>query len=240
MRKSLLTVFASTWGFVLAAVVLDPAKHFIGDQIKHAHLLDILWVRMIAHPGELGLGFIIMGLVTVWAWLGERVSSRRAALPEFDSIRLFSRNSPQDIESWKEVRDGVEFRRNYELAADPVFDITVKNTSSNPLMLYRVGIRILQRIQGKGGTLGYSTPVKVQAEHRIRCPQEWKRTWGRIDEKRWEDIAPIQMKKGDYPFRFTLMLENFCDRDNASSCEVRFYLVTGNGTTESKSIWLSQ
>ena len=163
-----------------------------------------------------------------------------AALLEFTMIRL-SRTQPQNDESWNEIGD-CEFRRNYELAADPVFDITVKNKAGDGLFVYRVGIRILQRIAGQGGTMGYSQPVRVQSEFRIRCPQEWKQKWGVINEQRSTDfINPIEMKKGDAPFRFTLMLENFCDEDSASSCEVRFYLVTNNGTVvESRSIWLSQ
>lgn len=163
----------------------------------------------------------------------------RAALPEFTMIRL-SRNQPQGSESWNEIRDG-EFRRNYELAADPVFDIMVENKSSKTIVFHRLGIRILQRIAGTGGTMGYAQPVNVQSEFRVHCPQEWKRTWGVIDDRSWtEFVAPIEMKKGTSPFRFSLMLENFCDIDSASSCEVRFYLVTGNGTAESRSIWLSQ
>jgi hypothetical protein len=102
----------------------------------------------------------------------------RTALLEFTVIRL-SRDQPQGSESWNEIGDG-EFRRNYELAADPVFDISVKNKSSDALVAYRVGIRILQRIAGigGGGTMGCSQPVKVQSEFRVRCPQEWKRKRG--------------------------------------------------------------
>src|SRR5262249_10203376 len=70
MRKSLLTVLVSFWGFLLAAVFVEPAKHFIDDQIKQAHLLDRPWALIKANPGGLGLGFIILGLLTVWAWLG--------------------------------------------------------------------------------------------------------------------------------------------------------------------------
>jgi hypothetical protein len=160
----------------------------------------------------------------------------RAALPQFTMIRL-SPNQP----SWKEIRDGEQFHRNYELAADPVFEITVQNKSSDPVMVYRVGIRILQRKPGIGGIMGESQLVKVQSEFRVHCPQEWKRAEGVIDDRSWtEFVSPIQMKKGDDPFLFTLMLENFCDIDSASSCEVRFYLLTDNGTAESRSIWLSQ
>jgi TIR domain len=160
----------------------------------------------------------------------------QSAPPQFTMIRL-SPNQP----SWDESRNGKEFHRKYELAADPVFEITVQNKSSDPIMVYRVGIRILQRKPGIGCIGGESQPVKVQSEFRVHCPQEWKRTEGVIDARSWSEfVAPIQMRKGDDPFLFTLMLENFCDIDNASSCEVRFYLVTDNGTAESRSIWLSQ
>jgi len=163
-----------------------------------------------------------------------------AALLKFEMIRLFSGNQPQESKAWTEIRND-EFRRNYELGADPVFEITVANQGSKTILVYRVGIRVLQRIAGTGGCMGYPQPVPVQAEFRVRCPQEWKQTWGIIDKTEWTDfVAPIEMKKGDSAYNFTLVLENFCDPDSSSSCEVRFYLVTGNGTAESRSIWLSQ
>lgn len=200
-----------------------------GDAVALHGLIDVFH-----SGGDLNLTFVSEALNS-----SEPIRTR-VALPEFTMIRLFSRNQPQDNASWNEIRDG-EFQRNDELAADPVFDIMVENKTSNTLVLYRVGIRILQRKEGTGGTKGYPQPVEVQSEFRVPCPQEWKRTWGVIDDRRWtEFVAPIEMKKGGSPFRFTLMLENFCDPDSASSCEVKFYLVTGNGTAESRSIWLSQ
>jgi TIR domain len=158
---------------------------------------------------------------------------------EFTMIRLFSGNQRQGSESWKEVDDG-KFERQYEFAADPVFDVMVKNKSR--ITLTRVGIRILQRMPGKGGIFGYGQSVEVQSEFRVLCPQEWKQTWGPIDDKiRWTDFAaPIEMKEGDSPFRFTLMLKDFCDIDSASCSEVKFYLLTDEGTAESRSNWLSQ
>jgi hypothetical protein len=158
----------------------------------------------------------------------------RPAPFQFTMIRL-----NRECESWKEI--GGEFRRDFAFAADPVFDIMVRNKSSDTLVLYRVGVHILQRIAGSGGTMGYGQPVRVQSEFRVRCPQEWKQTWGVIDDRRCAEFDdPVEMKKGDAPFRFTLALENFCDEDNASSCEVRFYLETDNGPADSQSIWLSQ
>jgi hypothetical protein len=155
-------------------------------------------------------------------------------------IRLFSRNQPQGSQSWNEVPDG-EFRRNCEFAADPVFDVMVENKSSSTLVFYRVGIRILQREAMTGSTMGCAQPVGVQSEFSVHCPGRWKQSWGVIDDRTWAEFAaPIEMKKGDSPFRFTLMLENFCDIDSASSSEVRFYLETGNGRAEAWSIWLSQ
>jgi Domain of unknown function (DUF4062)/TIR domain len=168
------------------------------------------------------------------------VEKTKQELLEFSGIRLFPHNQPQESKSWSEIGDG-EFRRNYELDADPVFEIMAKNTVGDCVIPYRVGIRILQRIAGTGGTMGYSQPVEVQSEFTVHCPEEWKQTWGIIEKTAWAEFEnPIEMKKGDSPFRFTLMLENFSDPDRASSCEVRFYLVTDKGTAESRSIWLSQ
>jgi GTPase SAR1 family protein len=87
MRRSLLTAFVSFWGFLLAAVIVEPAKHFIDDQIKRARLLDTAWALMKAHPGWLGLGFITLGLLTAWAWLSEEADRPRPALTAAESAR---------------------------------------------------------------------------------------------------------------------------------------------------------
>ena len=198
MRKSVLTAFTSFCAFLLAAVVVDPAKHFINDQIKEAHLLETPWALMKAHPGWVGLGVIISGLLTVWAWLGEDPDVARGTLPEFTMVRLDPSNQHQDNKSWNEVvafddpaSGDCEFERNREVAADPVFDITVKNTSSKTLELYRVGIRILQRKTGQGGMFGgprYSGGLGVQSDLTICCPEEWKKIRGRIDDCRFTEV----------------------------------------------------
>lgn len=152
-------------------------------------------------------------------------------------------------EAWYEVREGEEFekgkkefKRHWEIAADPVFDLTVENNSDRTLTLYRVGICLLQRKGGFGGnTRGYGQTVEVQSEFIVECPPRWKQAWGVLNDRRWtEFVDPIAMKKDDDPFRFKLMLRNFCDTDSASFSQVLFYVETSNGTVESKSIWLSQ
>ena len=158
---------------------------------------------------------------------------------EFGMIRISPRKQSPEGESWSEIGAG-EFRRNHELGADPVFDIQVKNVSGNTLVAYRVGIRILQRKPEIASTMGLSRIMKVQAKFVVHFPQEWKRIEGSIDKSASNEIDPVVMKNEDDPFRFTLKLENFCDPENASSCELRFYLVTDKGTAESGSIWLSQ
>lgn len=172
---------------------------------------------------------------------GEAEHRTPAALPEFSMIRLYRPpNQLHESESWSKIGDG-KFQRNYELAADPVFDIMVKYESSNTLAVYSVGIHLLQRIPGTGGTMGVPSDVEVHSQLTVRCPQNWKQTLGIIDDRvSTEFDNPKEMSKDNPRLRFTLMLDNFCDKDNASSCEVKFYLVTENGTAESRSIWLSQ
>jgi hypothetical protein len=165
-----------------------------------------------------------------------------AALPEFTMIRL-----KREGESWKEIGTG-KFRRNhdYEFAEDPVFEIAVENKSGSTLMFYKAGIRLLRREPEQGGTMGswdYRT-LEVQSELTVHCPDEWKRTQGIIDDKNSRAseafVKPIVMNEGGSHYLFTLKLENCVDPEKASSSEVRFYLETGNGPAESKSIWLYQ
>jgi hypothetical protein len=168
-------------------------------------------------------------------------TARPRALPEFTMIRLYRPpNQLYEGESWSEDGDG-KFRRNPKLAADPVFDIMVKYESSNTLAVYSVGIHLLQRIAETGGTMGSPSDVEVHSELTVRCPQNWKQTSGIIDDRASTEFDnPKEMSKDNPRLRFTLMLDNFCDKDNASSCELKFYLVTENGTAESRSIRLSQ
>jgi hypothetical protein len=131
-------------------------------------------------------------------------------------------------------------RRNFEVAADPVLDFLVENTSGGPLLFLRVGIRILQRKPGTGGVLGCAQPIKVQAEYSVHCHEDWKRFNLQSDQS-WASFPdPVWMRRDDRPFRATLRLENFCDADSASLSEIRFSLETSSGTIESESIWLEQ
>ncbi|HET6175726.1 MAG TPA: hypothetical protein VFE61_02260, partial [Candidatus Sulfotelmatobacter sp.] len=186
--------------------------------------------------GLLFLATLLVGLITLPK--RPREPSTSTDLPEFAMIRLYPPSQPQERTSWSEA-GADKFERNYELDADPVFEIMVKNAVSESVIAYKAGIRILQRIAGVAGTMGYSQPVEVQSEFTVHCHEEWKE--GIIKELAWVHFEkPIEMKKGDSPYSFTLMLENFSDPDNASTCEVRFHLATDKGTAESRSIWLSQ
>jgi hypothetical protein len=157
----------------------------------------------------------------------------------FTMIRLFPGNESLDGRPWDEVDPGV-FRRNFELAADPMFDIMVANNTGVTLVLLRVGIRILQRTRATGGTMGFPKPVKTQSKLSIHCHEDWKH-FDLSNDQSWIRFPdPIVMKKNDLPFRFTLLLENFCDIDSASSSEVQFCLEMDNTTAESESIRLLQ
>jgi hypothetical protein len=140
---------------------------------------------------------------------------------------------------WREIGP-CRFRRDFEVAADPVFDLVVENTSGGRLVFLKTGIRILQRKPGIGGMMGYAQPIKVQAKYSVHCHEDWKR-FNLNDNESWANFRdPMRMEKDDSPFRFTLRLENFCDTDSASSSEIRFCLQTSSGTVESESIWLEQ
>lgn len=188
-------------------------------------------------------------------------ASPTGELPEFTVIRLLrdQRFLPEPKhQPWREVSEEREasmlkFKRNFVtlpdsaepnfVLTDPAFDVQVKNESSRPLVCHRVGIRIVNRQAGKfgGGSTGYSKILRMQSEFKIHCPNEWKPLRGTINDRRWTDFPdPIEMKKADSAFRFTLMLENFCDTENSLSSEVKLYLDTDNGRVESKSIWLDQ
>ena len=172
----------------------------------------------------------------------DAVRTTQTALLEFSMIRLFHKPL-ESSEAWSEIGDG-EFQRSFEVVEDPVFDITIDNKSSNRILVYRVGVRILRRKPGIGGTMG-APSYQIVGKHydvKVHCPQEWKGMWGEINDKRWTDFTdPIEINKSGSRYRFTLTLENVCDVDSASSSEVRFYVVTGNGiVAESKSIWLLQ
>lgn len=133
-----------------------------------------------------------------------------------------------------------EFRREREMAADPVFDLSVANNSGRTLICYRVGIRLLQR-KGRwaGNCQGGSQTLKVQSEFIVDCPQRWKQARGVLNDRSTptEFVDPIMIKSGEGD-RFTLTLKNFCDPDSATASEVQFYLETNYGKFDSKSIWL--
>jgi hypothetical protein len=161
--------------------------------------------------------------------------------PEFTRILLFSGNQPPGKQPWHQNGEN-EFEQQREFAGDPVFDIMVENNSGSTLVISRVGIHILERKpRTAGSTQGYPQTVEVQSKLTVHCPQKWKETFGMINDTSWaEEFEPIEMKKDDSPFRFTLKLENFSDADSASSSEVRFCLTTRNGKVESRSMWLLQ
>src|SRR5260370_9504155 len=56
------------------------------------------------------------------------VKPDRSGMLNFLMIRLFSSNQSERNQPWNEVGPG-EFQRNFELAADPVFDVMVANIS---------------------------------------------------------------------------------------------------------------
>jgi hypothetical protein len=166
-------------------------------------------------------------------------STRAESLVKLTVRGTYSNEKLQSAQPWREIGH-CRFHRNFEVAADPVFDLVVENTSGRSLLLSKTGIRILQRKPGTGGVMGYAQPVKVQAEYSVHCYEEWKR-FNLNAKEVWKSFGdPMRMKKDDSPFRFTLCLENFCDTDNASSSEIRFCLQTSSGKVESESIWLEQ
>jgi hypothetical protein len=165
--------------------------------------------------------------------------SRPPAAADFIWVRLFGGDHPEKQQPWIEVRERV-FRRTFERAADPVFDLMVANNSHETAVLLKVGIRMLRRTPGSGGIHGYPETVDIQASLRVDCPDDWKR-FNLAKDRTWTYLPqPIEMKNDDSPFRFTLQLENFCDVDNASTSELRFYLETAKGTIESETITLVQ
>ena len=170
----------------------------------------------------------------------EHQSTRESESPVKLTVRgTYSNEKLQSAQPWRETGH-CRFHRDLEVAADPVFDLVVENTSGGSLLLLKTGIRILQRKPGTGGVMGYAQPIRVQAEYSVHCYEEWKR-FNLKDKEVWKSFQdPMCMKKNDSPFRFTLCLENFCDTDNASSSEIRFCLQTSSGTVESESVWLEQ
>ncbi len=161
------------------------------------------------------------------------------ALAKFIMIRVPLRDQQDGRDLWNEMQSGC-FQRNFEMASDPLFDLMIRNNGPETLLLLKAGIRVVKRTPGVGGTMGYSEPVKVQARLKVTCPDNWKRFDLTMDRV-WVDLPdPIEMKKDDSPFRFTLLLENFCDIESASSSEVRFCLKTDKGIVESESVSLIQ
>jgi hypothetical protein len=192
--------------------------------------------------GRIGLGFLGVLLCSAGFYM-----YRRGTLPEFTIVRLFQPSQLPGSESWKQFGDKFERNLDCEFAEDPVFELTVENNSSNTLVFYRAGIRLLQRIPRTVSTMGAWThrTLEVRAALTVRCPDEWKRTRGVPDNthNRCEnDFYPaVEINKGSSHYTFTLELQNFSDTNSASSSEIRFYLVTGNNKpAESRSIWLIQ
>jgi hypothetical protein len=153
---------------------------------------------------------------------------------------IYSNERLQSAQAWQE-EGHCRFHRDFEVAADPVFDLEAVNTSGGSLELSKTGIRILQRKPERGGTMGeYAAFIKVQAKYSVHCPDDWKRGNLNANESWMSFPDPVWMEKDSYPFRFTLCLENFCDTKSASSSEIRFCLQTSSGMVESESIWLEQ
>jgi hypothetical protein len=166
-------------------------------------------------------------------------SPSKASLAKLTVRGIYSSEEQESERAWREISHRL-FRRNFEVAADPVLDLLVENTSGGPLLFLKVGIRIVQRKPGTGGVMGYAQPIKVQAEYSVHCHEDWKR-FNLHDDQSWASFPdPVSMGRDDSPFRATLRLENFCDTDSASLSEIRFCLETSSGTIESESIWLEQ
>jgi len=224
-----IAVVTHLWGSRLIGFADANARHV--DSVKNL-------VELLALLAGFGVTFVKWG----FGGSGKQNIQELPSLPQFTMIRPFPPDQPEDRSPWTQVDNSDEFHRNFEFAADPVFDLALENKSRHKVLVYGVGVRLLQRKAGVGGTMGYPQSVPVQAKFRVRCPDGWKQVWGVTDAKSRpaEFDDPIEIREGDSPFRFTLMLENFCDPDHASTCEVRFYLETSNGTVESRSIWLTQ
>jgi pimeloyl-ACP methyl ester carboxylesterase len=168
--------------------------------------------------------------------------STKKPLVKLTVCGIYSNEKLRSAQAWREVGLGhCRFHRDFEVAADPVFELDVVNSSGGSLLLRETGIRILQREPGTGGVMGdYAPFIKVQAEYSVHCPEDWKRSNLNAKESWTRFQDPVWMEKDSYPFRFTLCLENFCDTENASSSQIRFCLQTSSGTVESESIWLEQ
>jgi len=233
-------VIAVSLLLAIAVVTHFWGSRFIRFADAHASAVDS--VKKLVELLALLAGFGITVVKWGFSDSGKRIEPELPALPEFTMIRPYPSDQPEGTSPWTRVANSDEFQRKFELAADPVFDVALENKSRHNALIFRVGVRLLQRNAGVGGIMGYPQPVPVQANLRVRCPDSWKQAWGSIDAKSRpaEFHDPIEIREGDSPFRFTLMLENFCDTDNASTSEIRFYVETSNGTVESRSIWLTQ
>jgi hypothetical protein len=108
MRPRLLTALSSFWLFLLAAVVVEPIKHFIDDQIKQNHLLDAPWTLMKGHPDWLGLGLVLLIGSTLWAWLGKRPDSPEPPTPSVDSAREQTIHTSGDRNISVQAQDGAQ------------------------------------------------------------------------------------------------------------------------------------
>src|SRR5271167_105667 len=203
---------------LLARDVVLPVRHGLSyDDVRRHH--PIVANRVSVSTDE--------GIDEVVSQIASKVGSpaveadQSEALVKFIMIRIFSGNQFESHQAWNELSPGV-FQRDIALDADPVFDVMVANNSRGTLVFLRAGIRIIQREPGFGGTLGVPEPVKIQCNLSVHCPEDWKR-FELIDDRRWTRLPdPIEMKRDDSPFRFTLLLENFCDPDSASSSDLRF------------------
>lgn len=231
LSKTPLPTLLVVLGCGLAVIAAARELHFGGLSLP---LLD--------PSGRIGLGFRVgLGCLAVLLCGTGLYMYRRGTLAEFMAISIFQPNPPEAGKAWKKITED-KFERNWELAVDPVFDIIVKYEGSNTLVIYNVGVRLLERLPGEGGgTMGIPPDLEVHAELEVDCPQEWKQVWGTVDERAAvEAFTPKEMGKDNPRLRFTLMLKNFCDKDNSTLCKVKFYLETEHGMAESKTLCLSQ
>lgn len=231
LSKTPLSTLLVLVGCLLVVIAAAHQLHLGGLQLSLLDPSSRIGFSFRIGLGCLGLFFCATGLYM----------HRKGTLPEFAAIGIFRPNPPIGENAWEQKTDG-KFARNWDLAADPVFDIIVKYEGGNTLVIYNVGVRLLERLPGEGGgTMGTPPDLKVHAELEVDCPQRWKQILGTIDEKvSAVAFTPKELSKENPRFRFTLMLKNFCDKDNSTLCKLKFCLETEHGVVESRSICLSQ
>lgn len=167
-------------------------------------------------------------------------------------VKPISPSAPGAPRSWRRIEDGAfspGFWLEREFASDPTIDITAFNRTAGHVGVHRVGVRLLERRPGTGGTGGAAQRVQLDPEARfsVSCPDAWRNAdrdgidaatataWSELD-------APWVLEKDKGYLRFTLRLDNFLDEWSASYSLVEFLLDTDHRGAEAKSkpIWLAQ